>query len=356
MPDGKWFGWQTPCPSHVSASEQAASLAPQTLPTAGTKAVDEMAGSQTMQGSPARSEPALKQTSLIKHPSQVLVHASVVTSHTWPAGHWLVGVEQVSATSSHVETPLQATPSSQGSAAPVQTPARQASFVVQKSPSSQVAPLLLDQSRELRFGSQIKQLFTGFRARASTQAPSIKQPGQVSSQTASPFGQSAVASHDSELSSHWQLPLSSQMPDPSGTSAPSEPSAAGSLAGVSGEAGASELGSTAPPSVLSVVNESSSMKLRFLPEQAEIASNASRETDRAFLKQACMTSPSERRTPDPFASAEGDDQVHFSAASASGINSKIVGSRVVVGPRGDARETVKPNGASSADSGAVKEM
>jgi hypothetical protein len=94
-------------------------------------------------------------------PPQVLSQVSVATLQIALLPHWFTGAEHVSDSSLHVEVPLQATPSSQLRAVPVQEPVRQTSPTVQKSWSSHVAPSLFDQPLGSRVGAQMRQGFSG---------------------------------------------------------------------------------------------------------------------------------------------------------------------------------------------------
>jgi hypothetical protein len=153
--NGKSFGRQRPCPSHVSCPEHAPAVLPQLLPTAGEGAVVEMVGVQTKHGLPPIGAPSAMQMPLMRQPLQVLAHTPDSTLQTMLAPHWFTPTVHSPDASSHVETPLHATPSSHSRGTPPQTPPPQVSPVVQRIPSSHATASLADQLVESRSGSQI---------------------------------------------------------------------------------------------------------------------------------------------------------------------------------------------------------
>ena len=85
---------------------------PQVLPDAGENALVETVGLHTKHGLPAASAPAGTHTPLTRQPSHVLTQVSDALSHAVPAGQVLTGELHVSVSSSQVELPLHAMPSS----------------------------------------------------------------------------------------------------------------------------------------------------------------------------------------------------------------------------------------------------
>lgn len=101
----------------------------------------------------------------ITQPLHAVTQAFELGLHTSPAPHVVVPGEQLSVASLHVSVPLHVTASAQKLVAelPAQRPPEQLSAVVQKSPSSQLAPSFALKAARDRAVSQTSQGFAGLR-------------------------------------------------------------------------------------------------------------------------------------------------------------------------------------------------